>query len=469
MSAPIAAVLGAGLAAYTGADVPRLIVTACVLAGASVTVSSFVSPRYFVFLCVGASGLVAMCASMQASARAAAASFYGITRDDIVALHGILASDPAPTARGGERVVVSLSRVESETGALADARGTVLAFFPDDAPDAGRSVVLFGRLGRLSSADLDSFTVAAYRIKPYAGPIGYGRGFALARIERRIARLPTEIVGFFRAVFLGRRDGLLPELENAFRVSGAMHLLALSGMHLAVISGLVGYLGGIVLGRGRGWVISVTVAALYIAVVGPRPSLVRAGVMVAVFALARVLGRRPRGVDVLAAAVFLILVFSPSTAHDLGFQLSVAALAGILVFGAVVDQALIPWIPNPVRASFAASVGAQLCTAPIVASGFGVLYPVGVFTAIVLGFPVVVFLALGLVFLVNPISLLDGLIARTMNITFAFLVVGVRFFSGFRPWSVAPLPASLPLFVGVLGMCVSSARRAIRSRTVAGV
>jgi ComEC/Rec2-related protein len=187
-----------------------------------------------------------------------------------------------------------------------------------------------------------------------------------------------------RALLLGDRAGTPEWAAELFRRSGTAHILALSGMHLGILIGLIVLILGAVVGRRAAVVAAVVPVGLYLAIIGFRASLARAALMFGFGVAGLVAGRRVEPGRILCASFIVLAVAAPRAVDGLSFQLSFAALAGILVFGRWLDRALLPWLPALIRRPVAASVGAQLGTLPLVVMAFGVARPVGILATLVM-------------------------------------------------------------------------------------
>jgi competence protein ComEC len=192
-----------------------------------------------------------------------------------------------------------------------------------------------------------------------------------------VAGLSPPAAALVQAMTLGIRDDL-DDLRAVFAASGLAHVLALSGLHVGVLAGALG-LALRPLGR-RAAPLVVLAVALYVLLVGPSPSVVRAALMVAVVAAALGLrvGRPALGAS-LALACAMSLMASPLWSRDLGFALSYLSVAGILVVTPLLAGL---WrhrtgravgVARAVVGSLAVSAAAQLATASLVASNFGAL------------------------------------------------------------------------------------------------
>ena len=136
-----------------------------------------------------------------------------------------------------------------------------------------------------------------------------------------------------KAMVLGSREDTPEHIEEQFRLSGAMHVFAVSGLHvgifLAFLWGLLRWLG---MPRRHAVLLLIPAILFYAAVTGLRPSAVRAAVMGTVVLLGFVAERRPRLINSLAFAALLILAIDTQQLFLPGFQLSFAVLASIALF-----------------------------------------------------------------------------------------------------------------------------------------
>ena len=143
------------------------------------------------------------------------------------------------------------------------------------------------------------------------------------------------------ALTLGYKEELSKKLRQHFQVSGAAHVLAVSGLHTGILYGVIVWLltlGGRLrpmhenrIGR---WALSlVAIAAMwgYAWLTGMTPSVVRAVVMVTIFEVGRMSYQRAFSLNTLAATAFLILVARPTDLWSVSFQLSFAATAAIVL------------------------------------------------------------------------------------------------------------------------------------------
>ncbi len=141
--------------------------------------------------------------------------------------------------------------------------------------------------------------------------------------------------GLIKAFITGDKTDVPPEISRAFRDSGASHILALSGMHLGVLYGVLLKITA-VSGNSpaaKKWksVTIMTVSAYYTIMTGAAASLVRALLFIMLNETAKILGRETRPMNVFLAALTVQLAFAPENISSAGFQLSYLAMAGIYI------------------------------------------------------------------------------------------------------------------------------------------
>ena len=179
------------------------------------------------------------------------------------------------------------------------------------------------------------------------------------------------------AMVLGDKTALSRELKDVYSETGASHVLALSGLHLGIIYTLLSLL--IV---GRRWrtffqVLIVGSIWAFVLLVGLPVSVVRAALMLTVYALLSLGSRDRMSVNTLAFTAIVMLMVSPLSLFDVGFQLSFMAVLSILLWMPLADKVIpqpylqqhrvVNWIWSVVTIS----VAAQLGVAPLIAYYFG--------------------------------------------------------------------------------------------------
>ena len=163
-----------------------------------------------------------------------------------------------------------------------------------------------------------------------------GPGTWLAEARRMLARsldnaVPEPQAAMGQALLLGNRDNLPDDLLENFRVTGASHLLAISGLHMTVVLGIVLAVSSWAFGRRRQLYLVAPLVAMwgYALLAGAPPSATRAAIMGTVYLAAFALGRPRSVMPALGLAAAAMVAADPAVLSAVSFQLSFAAMAGI--------------------------------------------------------------------------------------------------------------------------------------------
>jgi competence protein ComEC len=216
---------------------------------------------------------------------------------------------------------------------------------------------------------------------------GARRGGVLGAIDRfgeAAQRQLVDAVGARRGALLagmalGTGDDIGSADSDALRDAGLWHLVAASGGNIALVVGLVMAIGWLLGASDRVRLLTSALAiCAYVPLAGGGPSIQRAGVMGLAAMLALSLGRERRAADALALAAAATLAVDPRAVLDVGWQLSFAASAGLIVAGPRVAG----WIggfgvPRWLAAGLACTIVATVATAPVMLSAFGTLSLIG--------------------------------------------------------------------------------------------
>jgi competence protein ComEC len=331
-----------------------------------------------------------------------------LTDGETTTLRTYLLTRPRPSAFGSSAEVRVVSGELS--GARLLVRAAQWARFPERV-QVGAELVLAGRLRAVeasgerteASASDPDFDFGAYlRRRGIAGELLLDRGRATgavrgglagvldrmqARAERAVADgLPPAEAALARGMVLGQDEAIAESVREDFRESGLAHLLAVSGQNVMLLVALaVPFLAAAGLGpRGRGVALLVLVA-VYVPLAGAGPSLQRAGVMGAAGIAAMTMSRPSSRWYALLLAAAVTLGMNPRSWLDPGWQLSFAAVTGILTVGVPLSgvlaraaDALLAPVSGAARAltrglaeGAAITVAATVATAPLLAHHFG--------------------------------------------------------------------------------------------------
>lgn len=347
-----------------------------------------------------------------------------------------------------------LLSVSSREDATATARGSVLVVGGTKAFEWGAVVKVHGNLKRGLNLGAD-WMGRAVAVEPRPGN-GTGWYFGLRNrargwVKSRLSRMGTEDAPLFMALFLGSRDDLGDAESFFFRRAGAIHLLALSGFHLGILSFILIGLLSPLMGKTRAVVLAVFGLVIYLFVAGPKVSLFRAVVMFGMLGFCRFVGLRARGLDVLGFSFLLSALVQPSSLTTLSFQLSYLALGGIMLLSPPFQGLFTTWMPKVLRFPIAAAIGAQLLTAPILISRFGLLYPIGLLSGLVLTPLVTAFMwgGLALVFLPLP-ERFARLGSEVLGVVHHVLSAAAEFFARANPVRTGDWGSAILLAVVVL-------------------
>jgi len=214
------------------------------------------------------------------------------------------------------------------------------------------------------------------RLAARAGPFAAAAGAVRARVLRSIDRTgePNRPgIALARAFVLGDESGLTEARTRALRRAGLSHLLAVSGFNVTLVAAVAALAAGGASPRGR--LIAPAVAiVLYLAAVGPEPSLLRATWMSGAMLTALALRRAGSALQALCLTGALLVALEPRALHDAGFQLSFGATACLVLLAERWAESLAS-MPRPLARALAASFAAQAGTLPWSVSAFAEMAP----------------------------------------------------------------------------------------------
>jgi competence protein ComEC len=230
--------------------------------------------------------------------------------------------------------------------------------------------------------------------------VGRGQGQGVLRwlysaredLGRTLARvLPEPQASLAQGIVLGMRANIPAGLKTDFVRTGTAHLLAISGVNLTIVAGILVAITLRLLGRRHYVYIWVTLVVVwfYTCLTGAEAPVVRDAIMLTLFLVADLLGRQRSAVVALALAAAIMVGLNPTTLGDASFQLSFAAMAGLVfVFPplqSLTDRTIDRFLPDgrghDLCGVFADSLGVSLAaviaTLPLTAYYFGVFSWVG--------------------------------------------------------------------------------------------
>lgn len=297
------------------------------------------------------------------------------------ALRGAVLGDP-DFVGGRFRFVLKARQIKREgDGFYLPVRGRVVVRLegPDFSAGWGDEVELWGRFSRPPSApvpgafdyrrflaerDIHSqLYVAAgkgqvLRPAPPWSPLRWMSALRRRFLEAFDRHLSGPAAELLAGLVLGKKPSGVPDMELDFRRSGTYHLLVASGSNVGFVMGLWILAGRWVLCLARRplWALSIPWAFLYVGVAGADPPVVRAAVMASLGVFAYLLGREDRLEHVAGLSAGLLLLWRPRALFEAGFQMSYAAVLGIVMAAPALEEAAAAmarrFLPDRVRRGF---------------------------------------------------------------------------------------------------------------------
>lgn len=311
-----------------------------------------------------------------------------------VTFEGVVVSEPAPSETS-TAYVVSMQRVRTKQGWVTTSGRVRVSVGQYERHLPGDHVEVTGKLDAAPVFPDFNYReylarrgIAGTMYRPQVTVTGSASNANMAAVAARARlrlddslqrALPEPVAALAGGIAFGRDGGIPAGLYDDFRTTGLAHIVAVSGSNVSILAALAFLL--LVPAFGRRWAIvpAGLFVAMYVVAAGASASVVRAGIMAAVLLVGEWLGRPQSSLPGLALAVMLMTAVQPSAAIDVGFQLSVAATAGLIAFGPWLRWACQRWlqrgpgraIPGLVVESMALTLAATIATLPLLWVNFG--------------------------------------------------------------------------------------------------
>lgn len=274
------------------------------------------------------------------------------------------------------------------------------------------------------------------------------RNFFMENIQMVI---PPPEKDLANGLILGARGGFDSRMKDEFISTGTIHIVALSGYNISIVSENVMKFFGLFLSQTFSIIFGVLVIILFIIMTGAQATAIRAGIMASIVLLARLTGRTAQAGRILVIAGLLMLTYDLRTITDMSFQLSFLATGGILF----ITPKVMKWVSFmpmrfKLRETVATTVGATIAVLPLI------LFSTGVFSIVSLPANILILPVIPYTMLFNFLTGITGFISPTLSIPFAFIsdlllsyILGVVHF--FASLSFASVTIkSFPLVVTIL-------------------
>ncbi|MDR2542310.1 MAG: ComEC/Rec2 family competence protein [Treponema sp.] len=328
---------------------------------------------------------------------------FGIPHEKVTGIEGTLLEDPRVLSSGSVMVSVSLRRSSiAGENVRVSSSGEITMFFPQEnvqrLKSFGRGTGIFAE-GVLRSAEQGwTFSASSLHITKSASAIERLRtNIRLNLLERFDGK---SWGGLALALLVGVRDNLDSSLTSLYRDAGLSYILALSGMHLAIIAAVIAFLLKKPLGLKAASIVGAVIISLYCLFVGPFPSLIRSTFMYLLSVLT-LLGALPRkSISILSLSFLIQLIVTPAAGNSLSFILSYMALFGILITSRHLSFLFKGFVPDFLLQPLSLSGGAFLATAGIVSFSFGKIAPIGIIAGLLIIPLTTVFMVVSMIWLV---------------------------------------------------------------------
>jgi competence protein ComEC len=396
-----------------------------------------------------------------------------------VEIKGVVDTEPEVRDRASHlRLAASEIKLN---GGWQPVSGTVLLLVPRyPAYEYGDQLRVTGHLE--TPPQLDDFDYRSYlahqgihstMIYPDIEKLGGGHGskprqllYALrSRLSQSLAEiLPEPQASLAQGIVLGNRSMIPDSLETAFSHSGTAHLLAISGLHLGILTVMLIALGIRLFGR-RHYIyvwLALVIIWLYALITGMHPPVTRAVIMASLFLAAELLGRQRSAITALTFAAAIMVGLNPQILWQASFQMSFLAMTGLIFIfpplqaaGKKAVKATLGEDGAAVSAasmaidSLSASLGAILAVWPLIAYYFGIISfsgPLATFCALpaLPGIILTGALAGGIGIIALPLAQVIGWLAWLF---LSYLLLLVNIFASL-PWAFTETG---PISAGVIG------------------
>ncbi|MFT3950181.1 MAG: ComEC/Rec2 family competence protein [Agriterribacter sp.] len=313
---------------------------------------------------------------------------------------------------------------------------------------------LFQDITRQAFLGEKDFTIAEGNFQPVYKQWLQNSKNHLLQILRRYIPGERE-AGVAEALLIGYRDDLDRDLIQSYSNTGVIHVIAISGMHLAMIYGLL-----IIILRPLGknrktrlvrGIVILSVLWLFTLLSGAGPSILRSAVMFSFIVIGESLSKQVSIYHTLSASAFFLLCYNPFFVWDVGFQLSYTAVLSIVIFSRPVSNWFYfknKWIDN-VWKLVAVTISAQILTTPLSVYHFHQVPNLFLLSNLVIvplsGIVLYAEILLCIISFIKPLAVLTG----------KFIAVLIQWMNGFINWvDGIPFAVSNNIAVSVIQACL---------------
>ncbi len=261
------------------------------------------------------------------------------------------------------------------------------------------------------------------------------KAFALSMKDHMKEKVETYMMPFsanvLNAIILGERSNLQDKLRNIMVQSGTIHIIAISGLHVGLVSFIILMILKIFrISKKLSFFIVINILIIYCVLTGARPSVIRVTIMAVTIFFGYIINRRINIYNALSLAAFLILTFNPQQLFDVSFQLSFMSIIAIVWLSPKIASLF--RAPHLLVTLFSASLAAWIGLLPLIAYYFNIVSPIAIlanmvvvpYLALVIGSGLA-FISIG--FICPPLASVFSTASEAMIIfLFKFISLSVR-------------------------------------------
>lgn len=320
-----------------------------------------------------------------------------------VEIKGIIDTDPEIREKT-THLRLKAKEIKSNTG-WHEVTGTALLFVPRyPTYSYGDLLLITGKLE--TPSQLDDFDYQGYlahqgiystMLYPEIEILERGKGFKPLewvyslrnRLSQTLAEvLPEPQASLAQGIILGKRGTIPSSLKANFAHTGTAHILAISGLHLSIMAGILLSIGVRLFGKRRYTYIwlALGVIWLYALITGMNSPVVRGAIMASLFLTAELLGRQRSALTALAFAAAIMVGITPQILWTASFQLSFLAMAGLIlitpplmalgrkaVYASIGEEGIAARLATTATDSLSVTLGAIIAVWPVIAYYFGII------------------------------------------------------------------------------------------------
>lgn len=275
------------------------------------------------------------------------------------------------------------------------------------------------------------------------------------------SKFDNQTAGIAKALILGDKTSIDSEITSSFSNTGAMHILAVSGLHVGILLNILQFIFGRfywLFSKRQSLFLALVSIWLFALLSGASPSVMRSTVMFTCLSLGQLLYRESSSLNNLFFSAILLLAYNPYFLFDIGFQLSYVALLGIFLFQQNIE-ALLTFSFKPLKwiwKGTSIGIAATLATTPLMLYYFHQFpnyFMLSNLIVMILGFALILVLTLFLFF--HSVPFLNLIFAFIGSWLIYFLIISIQFIDQIPGAVSAGFQISLPLTLLCFGLVIT--------------